>query len=91
MALHCLETKVSSEDLHNDHKYTEHSDFADYTWIVISNDPKIREQAMTDVPSQTGIIVADPKADKLSVLRVAKYIRESFRESGLMTALLRSI
>ncbi|TLQ50348.1 MmcB family DNA repair protein [Lacticaseibacillus casei] len=91
VSLHCIEIKVSPEDLHNDHKYGEYADFVDYMWIAIPNCSRMKEQAKLDVPPQFGIIITDSQSEQVIVLRVAQHHRGPLRENTLMTALIRSI
>ena len=91
LALHCLEIKVSPEDLHHDHKYTEYADFVDYLWLVVADTPVLRAQSEDEVPVPFGILAADPEADKLTVIRPAERRPGVQRSKALTTALLRSI
>lgn len=55
--LHAVEIKVDKNDLINDQKYTEYSDYADYLWIAIPTE--LLPAAEASVPSGVGIITFD--------------------------------
>lgn len=90
VAQHGFEIKVSTSDLHQDHKYTEYLDFVDYLWVIIPNQQDMMEQAHADIPAKIGILLADIDNQEIEVDRLATYQRGKLREMSLITAIIKS-
>lgn len=90
IALHAVEIKVEKNDLLNDHKYTEYSDYADYLWVAIPTE--LLPAAEASVPSGVGIITfgRDGKGNLMSKIasQATKY-KARLKDKALSSMLVR--
>lgn len=83
--LHAIEIKVSKFDLINDKKYTEYTEFADFTWLAIPEN--LIEFALETKFSECGIIVI--KKGKAKIHTKAIKMQPLLREDTLMRLTVR--
>lgn len=85
--IHCIENKVSKNDLIKDHKMGEYADYGDYFWLCIPQE--LLEVAKGYVADGWGILIVD-EDEKISVERKAKKRKCLFRQETLTEAVTHS-
>lgn len=85
--LHAIEIKVSKADLINDKKYTEYTEFADFTWLAIPE--SLLEFALETKFRECGIIVIN--GGKAKIYTKAIKMQPLNREDTLMRLAVRLI
>lgn len=85
--IHCIENKVSKNDLIKDKKMGEYAQYGDYFWLCVPKE--LVEVAKGYVAEGWGIIIVNDK-EKISIERKAKKRQCLFRQETLTEALTHS-
>ena len=85
--IHCIENKVSKNDLIRDHKMGEYADYGDYFWLCIPKE--LLKIAESYVVKGWGILLVDEN-ETITVARRAEKRKCLFREKTLTEAITHS-
>lgn len=85
--IHCIENKVSKNDLVKDHKMGEYADYGDYFWLCIPKE--LLEVAKNYVAKGWGILIVD-KNKRITIARKADRRECLFRQETLTEAIIHS-
>lgn len=85
--IHCVENKVSKNDLTHDHKMGEYADYGDFFWLCIPKE--LLEVAKKYVAPGWGILLVD-EYKKITIARKAKKRECLFRQETLTEAVIHS-
>ena len=85
--IHCIENKVSKNDLIRDHKMGEYADYGDYFWLCIPKE--LLKIAESYVAKGWGILLVDEN-ETITVARRAEKRKCLFREKTLTEAITHS-
>lgn len=85
--IHCIENKVSKNDLIRDHKMGEYADYGDYFWLCIPK--QLLKVAESYVADEWGILLVDEN-ENITIARKAKKRKCYFRQETLTEAVTHS-
>lgn len=83
--IHCIENKVSKNDLIRDHKMGEYADYGDYFWLCIPKE--LLEVAESYVAKGWGILIVD-EDESITIARQAAKRDSLFRQETLTEAVV---
>lgn len=84
--IHAIEIKIDKNDLINDHKMQEYTDYADYFWIAIPE--FLKEYAEEIMLPEWGLLLLNDKKE-LKIARKATFRKAIFRDKTMETALVK--